>query len=93
MIKLTHVDGKDVGKVVLYALSTCAWCKRVKKLLAELNIGYDYIDADFFNGKESDEIVAEVKRWNPKETYPTLVINDKEAIIGIDKEKIKGLLK
>jgi hypothetical protein len=31
MIKFTHVDGVDKGKVTLFALSTCAGAKRPKR--------------------------------------------------------------
>lgn len=33
---MVHVKGKGTGKVILYALSTCVWCKNAKKLLIEL---------------------------------------------------------
>ncbi|MDD5684459.1 MAG: glutaredoxin family protein, partial [Methanoregulaceae archaeon] len=32
---MTHIDGEDKGKVVLFALSTCGWCAKTKELLAE----------------------------------------------------------
>jgi len=28
---MTHVDGKNKGKIMLYALSTCVWCKKTKQ--------------------------------------------------------------
>ena len=30
---LQHVAGKNKGHIVLYALSTCPWCGKTKKLL------------------------------------------------------------
>jgi len=35
---LTHVDGKKAGHIVIYALSTCPWCKKTKKLLDDLGV-------------------------------------------------------
>ncbi len=89
MINLTHVEGKNKGKVVLYALSTCGWCKKVKRLLKELGTAYDYIDADLLNDKDSDEVEEEVKKWNSQATYPTMVIEGKKAINGFKEGKIR----
>jgi glutaredoxin len=32
---LTYVDGKKAGHIVIYALSTCPWCQKAKKLLVQ----------------------------------------------------------
>ena len=93
MIKFKHVDGKDKGRIVLYALSTCGWCRKTKKLLSELGIGYDYVDVDQVDDRLSDEIVAAVKKWNPEETYPTIVVEDKRSIINYQEDQIRELAK
>lgn len=92
-MKIEHVEGEDKGHVMLYALSTCVWCKRTKKLLDELGVAYAYIFVDKLSGKEKDEVMEEVERWNPKCTFPTLVIEGDECIVGLKKEKIRGALK
>ncbi|MCX7784730.1 MAG: glutaredoxin family protein [candidate division WOR-3 bacterium] len=91
-MKLNHIEGKNRGKIVLYALSTCGWCKRTKTLLRELGVSYDYIDVDLLTGKERDEVLAEIKKWNPKLSFPTLVIRDAECIVGFEEDKIKQAL-
>ncbi len=91
MIEFKHVEGKEKGKIKLYALSTCGWCKKTKRLLDSLGIAYDFVNADLVDNKTSDEIEKEVKKWNPKETYPTIVINSERAIIRYDEDKIKEL--
>lgn len=93
MIEFKHVDGKEKGKITLYALSTCGWCKKTKKILDSLGIAYDYIDADLVDDKTSSEIEKAVKKWNPRETYPTIVINNEKAIISYDEDKIRELAK
>jgi len=60
-------------------------------LLDSLGIAYDFVDADLVDNKTSDEIEKEVEKWNPKETYPTIVINGARAIIRYDEDKIKEL--
>jgi len=91
MVEFKHVNGKGGNKVVLYALSTCGWCKKVKNLLNSLGIAYDYIDIDQIDEKTSDELDAIVRKWNPAGTYPTIVVDNKRAIISYEEEKIKEL--
>ena len=42
-MKIEHVKGENKGKITLYALSTCGWCKKTKKLLDDLGVEYHYI--------------------------------------------------
>ncbi|NIN01498.1 MAG: glutaredoxin family protein [candidate division Zixibacteria bacterium] len=86
-----HVKGKNRGDVVLYALSTCGWCKKTKRLLNELGIEYHYVDVDLVAGERQENVLDEVKGWNPRGTFPTLVINN-ECIVGYKEEKIKEVL-
>ncbi len=88
---MQHVDGKNEGKIVLYALSTCGWCRKTRLLLEELNLEYDYIYVDLLEGDERNETIEQVKKWNSQLSFPTLVINDEKTIVGFDEEGIKGL--
>jgi glutaredoxin len=88
---IKHVDGKDVGKIFLYAISTCAWCKKTKRLLNDLGLDYCYVDVDLLDEDEKKKTKEEVKKWNPQCSFPTLVINDEKCIIGFDEKEIKGI--
>ncbi|MFW6041190.1 MAG: glutaredoxin family protein [Thermoplasmatota archaeon] len=94
MTEITKVEGEnDKNEVFLYAISTCGWCKKVKKLLKEMDIEYEYIDIDTVSGSNSKEIREELKEYNPSGSCPTLVINDGgDVIIGYQKDKIKEVL-
>ena len=85
-----HVEGKNIGKIMLYALSTCVWCKKVKKLLNSLKVDYYYIDVDLLEGEEKEKVEEEVAKWNPLGSFPTIVINDKESINGYDEGEIRS---
>ena len=87
-----HVAGRKAGKVMLYALSTCVWCKKTKKLLNELGVEYDYTDVDLLDGDEEEAIMETVKKYNPSRSFPTLVIDDKRAILGFDEKEIREAL-
>ena len=88
MIDMTHVDGREVADVKLYKLSTCIWCKKTQQLLDSLGIAYDFINVDYYEGAEKEEIVAEIEKWNPKVSFPTIVIDNERCIIGFDEEEI-----
>ena len=87
-----HVVGTDKGKVTLYALSTCGWCKKTKELLSSLGVGFDYIYVDLLKGIDRSNIIDEVKRYNPGLSFPTLVIGDK-CIVGFHEKDIREALK
>ena len=90
MIK-QHVKGKNKGKITLFALSTCGWCRKTKKLLNELGVEYHFVDVDFLQGDDRDKTMKEIEGWNPRCTFPTLVIDD-ECIVGYKEDKIKEVL-
>jgi glutaredoxin len=92
MIDMSHIDGKEKGTIRLFALSTCVWCKKTKKLLDNLHVAYDYIYVDLLDEKEKDDIMEEVKKWNPRCSFPTLVINNRDSIVGFKEEKIRKKL-
>jgi glutaredoxin len=86
---IKHIEGKKQGHVMLYALSTCVWCKKTKRILNQLGIDYHFVDADLATPEEKEEIKKIVLKWNPQGSYPTIVIDDKQSIVGYDPEKIK----
>ena len=89
---VTHVQGKGSGNVMLYALSTCGWCQKTKKLLNDLGVDYYYLDIDKSVGEERDDAMKEVRKWNPVVNFPTLVIDDIKCITGFKEEEIREVL-
>ena len=87
----TIVRGRKIGDVFLFALSTCVWCMKTKKLLNNLGIEYSYIDVDLVEDDIKDEVVKELNRWNPSESFPAIVINNKKHIIGYNVDEIEEL--
>lgn len=86
-----HVEGKNKGKILLYALSTCVWCRKTKRLLNEMGIEYSYIDVDLLTPAEKDKVTEEVRKYNPACTFPTIVIDDERSIKGYQEDEIKAL--
>jgi glutaredoxin-like protein NrdH len=90
---IEHVGGKNAGKLMLYALSTCIWCRKTKQLLADLGVEYDYVFVDLLQGQEKEQTIAMVEKWNPDCSFPTLVVNDSKCIVGFKEKEIKEALK
>jgi glutaredoxin-like protein NrdH len=83
------VAGTDKGKIVLYTLSTCMWCRMAKDLLKDLGVAYSYVDVDLLEPSEKERARQEIRKWNPEGSYPTIIIDDKESISGFDETEIR----
>jgi len=91
-MKIEHIKGKNKGKIMLYALSTCGWCKKTKEFLNKLGVEYSYVFVDLVDDSERDKIIADVRKHNPRNSYPTIVINDNKCIVGYKEDEIKEAL-
>ena len=89
---VNHVSGKDAGRIMLYALSTCGWCTKTRKLLEDLGVAYDYEYVDQLKGEEKQDVMKVVEKWNPRCSFPTLVLKDKRCIVGFKEDEIRGAL-
>lgn len=92
-MKFEHVDGSEKAEIRLFALSTCGWCKKTRELLDELGVAYDYIYVDLLQGDEREKALSELRKWNPSLSFPTLVIDDGDVIVGFDALSIKSALR
>ncbi len=87
-----HVPGKKSGNIMLYALSTCGWCQKTKKLLDDLGVEYDYEYVDHLQGDEREREIQNITTWNPRRSFPTLVINNEKCIVGYKEDEIREAL-
>ena len=78
-------------EVKIYTLSTCSHCKATKKFLEECKIQYEYTDVDITKGEERKAILEDIRKINPKCSFPTIIIGDK-VIVGFKEEEIKEAL-
>ena len=92
MIKVEHVKGKDKGKLMLYALSTCGWCHKTKELLKDLGVEYYYIFVDQLEDSDKEKQMREVSKYNPHRSFPTHIINNDKCIVGFKEDEIKEVL-
>ena len=81
----------SVPPVKIYSLSTCSHCKSTKKMLSDCTIQYDYVDVDTLVGEERAAILEDVKKFNPKCSFPTIIIGN-TVIVGFKEKEIKEAL-
>jgi len=91
-MKVSHVEGVDKGDLTIYTLSTCIWCKKTKAFLDSLGVGYNFVEVDLLPDEEKEAALMEIKRFNPQCSFPTLVVNGKDCVVGYNEIKIKETL-
>ncbi len=79
----------DQHSVFLYALSTCGWCNKAKKLLKDNNIKFEYVDVDLCNDEDKDLARNDIFKSGGRFSFPTIIIDDKYLITGYKEEEIK----
>ncbi|MEJ2697338.1 MAG: glutaredoxin family protein [Candidatus Sulfobium sp.] len=77
--------------VKMYTLSTCIHCRAAKKFLENCGVEYEFRDVDLASGEEQPELINEVKKFNPRCTFPTIIIGNK-IIVGFREEVIREAL-
>jgi len=59
--------------------------------LNECTIQYEFVDVDLLEGDERKAIIEDIKKLNPRCSFPTIIIGD-EVIVGFKEKKIKEAL-
>ena len=77
--------------VKVFSLSTCSHCKSTKKFLSDCTIKYEFVDVDQLQGDERKAILEDVKKFNPRCSFPTIIIGEK-VIVGFKEKEIKEAL-
>ena len=77
--------------VKMYTISTCSHCKATKRFLDNCKVEYEFTDVDLLEGDERKAILEDVRRLNPRCSFPTIVIGDK-VIVGYQEDQIREAL-
>jgi glutaredoxin-like protein NrdH len=78
-------------EVKMYTLSTCSHCKATKKFLSDCEVRYDFVDVDLLEGEERQAIIEDVKKFNPRCSFPTIIIGER-VIVGFKEDEIREAL-
>jgi glutaredoxin len=93
-MNVVKVPGKKNNhKVLMYALSTCAWCKMTKQFLKDSGVEYEYVDVDQASDEDLKKIKKDIIGMGGSLSYPALIIDGKTLVNGFKKDKISEALK
>jgi glutaredoxin-like protein NrdH len=92
-MQFSKVQGKqNKHKVILYALSTCVWCKMTKQFLKDNNVEYEYINVDLCEEEDKQKIRDHIQSKGGPLSYPTTIVDDNVVITGFRKDLLKEVL-
>ena len=92
-MEFSKVSGKKNNhKVIVYALSTCVWCKLTKQFLNENEISYEFVDVDLLGEEDKQKVRQTITSKGGSLSYPTTIVDDKVVITGFRKDKLKEAL-
>ena len=92
-MQFSKVSGqKRQHEVVLYALSTCAWCRMTKQFLKDNDVEYEYIDVDLCEEGDKQKIREHIQSKGGPLSYPTIIVDDNVLITGFRTDKIREAL-
>ena len=77
--------------VKIYSLSTCSHCRATKRLISECGVQYEFTDVDLLDGEERKAILEDIKKLNPRCSFPTIIIGE-TVIVGYKEEEIRKAL-
>ena len=83
---------KNQHKVVLYALSTCVWCKMTQQFLKDNKVEFEYVDVDLIEEDAKKKIRQHIQSRGGSLSYPTTIVDDKIVVTGFRKDLLKEAL-
>lgn len=92
MNKIKVPGNNNKHRVLVYALSTCAWCKMTKRFLNDHNIEYEYVDVDLATDEDHEKVRQDIINKGGEPSFPTLIVDNKTVIMGFRKDLIKEAL-
>lgn len=85
---LAAIAPGDDGKPLMYNLTTCRHCVRLHNYLDQQDVDHHDVTVDYFVGDARKEILAKLREYNPRSSFPTLIFPDGKAIIGFKENEL-----
>ncbi len=92
ILTFTEEEGdKKYDDVVLFALSTCGFCKQAIYFLRRNKIQFRYIYVDKLDRDEKQELKELLKeKYSERVSFPYLVVDDKDVLVGFTENEWKS---
>ena len=83
-IPFTEVEGpRNEKDLMLFAISTCGFCRKAKKFLKKNGLTHKYIDVDTLDPVDKSDIAHEFKsHFGERIMYPCLIVDGKEFLFS-----------
>ena len=78
-------------KIVIYALSTCPWCRKARQFFTDCDMPFECIEYDLADDSEQKKIARELGEYADS-GFPIVRIGD-EVIVGYNPDRYKKALK
>ena len=85
------VDPCACGKPVMYTLHTCLHCVHLKHFLDDHGIEHHLVYVDEFEGEQRSEAMRVLRTFNPRGSFPTLILPDGRVSVGYREKVVKEL--
>ena len=59
----------------------------------ELGAGYDSIDVDKLPPEDAKAAREIIMKWNPRCSFPTMIIDDKDCLVGYKEAELREIFK
>ena len=79
-------------KPIMYALTTCQHCKNTRKFLDANKVDYIIIYLDEYSGSQRSDLMEKVRTYNPRGTFPTILLPNGKVIVGFRKQLLQEAL-
>ncbi len=79
-------------KPVMYALTTCQHCKNTLRFLNEKGVEPIVIYLDEFNGSRRSDLMEKVRTYNPRGTFPVVIVPGGKVVVGYRKQLLQEAL-
>jgi glutaredoxin-like protein NrdH len=73
-------------EVLVYALSTCPWCRKTKQWFEDSRVPFAFVDVDTLPGEEQDAAAEKAYQLSGGRRFPVTVVNG-EVIVGFSPDK------
>jgi glutaredoxin-like protein NrdH len=88
-----HVEGSNNStKVLLYALSTCIWCRKTRQLLEDEDVAFDFVYVDLVDTDERKAAREHIRKFSNRMSFPTIIFDEEDSITGYKPDRIKERL-
>ena len=81
-----------MGRIKVYTLSYCPWCKKCKRFFADRGIEIDVVDYDLVSKEEQQRIEAEIKSYSGGDVTFPFVLIDGTPVMGLHTDRYIELL-